>query len=79
MGTVPHKPVRFYNTKGYWYHWDTGWRSWLRHYATSRKVADLNPDGVIIIFYLHNSSGGTMALASARPLTEMSTRIISWG
>jgi hypothetical protein len=25
----------------------TRWRSWLRHYATSRKVAGSNPDEVI--------------------------------
>jgi len=28
----------------------TRWRSWLRHCATSRKVADSIPDGVIGIF-----------------------------
>ena len=27
----------------------TRWRSWLRHYATSRKVAGSIPDGVIIL------------------------------
>ena len=27
------------------------WRSWLRHCATSRKVAGSIPDGVIIIFH----------------------------
>jgi hypothetical protein len=26
------------------------WRSWLRHYATNRKVAGSVPDGVIGIF-----------------------------
>ena len=30
---------------------DTRWRSWLRHCATSRKVAGSNPDGVIGIFH----------------------------
>jgi len=30
-------------------------------------------------FHLHNSSGRTMAMGSTQPLTEMSTRIISWG
>jgi len=30
----------------------TRWRSWLRHYATSRKVAGSIPDGVIGIFSL---------------------------
>ena len=40
------------------------WRSWLRHCATSQKVAGSIPDGVIGIF---------------QPLTEMSTGNISWG
>jgi hypothetical protein len=31
------------------------------------------------IFHLHNPSGRTMALQSTQPLTEMSTRNISWG
>ena len=30
----------------------TRWRSWLRHCATSRKVAGSIPDGVIGIFSL---------------------------
>ena len=51
------------------------WRSWLRHCATSRKVAGSIPNGVIEIFHWHNPSGRTMALASTQPLTEMSTRI----
>jgi len=29
----------------------TQWRSWMRHYATSRKVAGSIPDGVIGIFH----------------------------
>jgi len=41
---------------------DTQWRSWLRHCATSRKVAGSIPDGVIGIFHWHNPSGRTMAL-----------------
>jgi hypothetical protein len=44
----------------------TQWRSWLRHCATSRKVAA-------------SISGRTMALGSTQPLTEMSTGNISWG
>jgi hypothetical protein len=32
-----------------------------------------------IFFHSHNPSGRTMALGSAQPLTEMSTRDISWG
>jgi hypothetical protein len=32
-------------------YWGTRWFSWLRHYATSRKVAGSIPDGVTDIFY----------------------------
>ena len=56
----------------------TRWRSWLRHRATSRKVAGSIPDGDIEIFHWHNPSGRTIALGSTQPLTEMSTRNISW-
>ena len=31
--------------------WGTRWRSWLRHCATSHKVAGSIPDGVIGIFH----------------------------
>ena len=31
--------------------WGTRWCSWLRHYATSRKVAGSIPDGIIGIFH----------------------------
>jgi hypothetical protein len=58
---------------------DTRWRSWLRHCATSRKVACSIPDGVTGIFHWHNPSGRTMAVGLTQPLTEMSTRNISWG
>jgi len=54
------------------------WRSWLRHCATSRKVMGSIPNGVGI-FHWHNPSGHAMALVSTQPLTEMSTRNISWG
>jgi len=56
----------------------TRWHSWLRHCATSRKVACSIPDGVIGIFHGHNLSGRTMALGFAQSLAEMSTRNISW-
>jgi hypothetical protein len=49
------------------------------HYATNRQVAGSISDGVIDIFHLHNPSNRTMALGSTQPLTEMSTRCISWG
>ena len=38
-----------------------------------------DPDCVIQIFHCLNRSGLTMALGSTKPVTEMSTRIISWG
>jgi hypothetical protein len=47
--------------------------------ATNRKVAESIPDGVIGIFHLHNPSCRTVALESTQPLTEMSTKNISWG
>ena len=47
--------------------------------ATNRKFAGSIPDGVIGIFHLHNPSDRIMALGSTQPLTEMSTRSISWG
>ena len=56
----------------------TRWRSWLRHCVTSRKVAVSIPDGVIGMCHWHNPSGRTMVLGLIRPLTEMSTRNISW-
>jgi hypothetical protein len=57
----------------------TRWLSWLRHYARSRKFADSIPEGVIGIFHWHSPSGRRMALGSTQPLTEMSTKGISWG
>jgi hypothetical protein len=44
----------------------------------SRKVTGSIPD-VIGIFHGHNSSVYTIALGLTQPLTEMSTRNISWG
>ena len=52
---------------------------WLRCCATNRKVAGSIPHGVIGIFHWRNPSDRTMALWSTQPLTEMSTRSISWG
>ena len=54
------------------------WRSWLRHCTTRRKVVSSIPDGVIAFFHWHNTSVRTMALGLTQPLTEMSTRNISW-
>jgi hypothetical protein len=55
------------------------WYSWLRHCATSRKVAGSIPVGVIDIFHWHNSSGRALAPELAQPLTKMSSKDISWG
>jgi hypothetical protein len=41
----------------------TRWRSWLRHCATSRKVAGSITDGVIGIFRSYNPTGRNMALS----------------
>ena len=54
----------------------TRWPSWLRHSATSRKVAGSIPVYVIGIFHRHNPSGRTMALGVTQSLTGMSTRLI---
>jgi hypothetical protein len=53
---------------------DTRWRSWLKQYATSRKVAGSIPDEVIGFFRWPNSNSRTMTQVSTQPLTEMSTR-----
>jgi len=52
----------YYKYKG------TRWRSWLKHCATSRKVAGSVPSGVIGIFHWHNPFGRTMTLVSTQPL-----------
>ena len=57
----------------------TRWRSCLRHCAPNQKVVGSIPNDVIGIFHWHNPSGRTMALGLTQPLTEMSTRNISWG
>jgi len=46
---------------------------WLRRCAANRKVAGSN------FSLIKNPSNRTMALGSTQPLTEMSTRSISWG
>jgi hypothetical protein len=57
----------------------TRWRSWLRHCATNWKVAGSIPDGVTGIFQWLDPSGRIVALGSTQPLTEVSTRDLSWG
>jgi len=46
--------------------------------ATNWKIVGLIPVGVIGIFHCH-LAGRAMALGLTQPLTEMSTRNISWG
>jgi hypothetical protein len=55
------------------------WCNWLRHCATSRKVAGSILDGVTGTFQWYNPSGRTLALGLTQPLTEMSTRNMPWG
>jgi hypothetical protein len=43
--------------------------SWLRHYATSRKVAGSIPHEIIESFNCPNTSSRTVALGSTQPLT----------
>jgi hypothetical protein len=57
----------------------TRWRSWLRHYATNRKVAGSIPDEVTGFFNWPNPSTCAVALGPTQPLTEMSTRNIPGG
>jgi len=52
----------------------TRWRSCLRNWATSQKVAVSISDGVVDIILL----AALWCLGSTRPLTEMNTRNISW-
>jgi hypothetical protein len=55
----------------------TWWCNWLRHCATSWRVAGSILDGVTGIFHWHNPSDHTIAPGSTQPLTQMSTRNIS--
>jgi hypothetical protein len=57
----------------------TQYRSWLRHYSTSWKVADSNPDDIIGFFNGLSPSSRTMVLGSTQPLAEMSTRNLPGG
>jgi hypothetical protein len=58
--------------------WGKRWRTWLRHCATSRKVAGSIPDGVIAIFHWFWHTDRSVALGSTQCLTEMNNRDISW-
>jgi hypothetical protein len=46
--------------------------------VSNRQVAGSIPDCVSGFFHWHNPLGRTMVLGSIQPLTEMSTRNISW-
>jgi hypothetical protein len=46
--------------------WGTPWRSWLRHCATSRKVAGSIPDGVIFHFSFRPHCGSRLGSSSNR-------------
>jgi hypothetical protein len=52
---------------------------WWMCCATNRKVTGSILDGVMEFFIDINPSDRTMALRSTQPLTEMSTKSISWG
>jgi hypothetical protein len=52
--------------------------AWLRHYATSRKVAVSSPYEVNF-FNSPDPSSRIMALGSTQPLTEMSTMNLPGG
>jgi hypothetical protein len=49
-------------------------RRWLRHYATSRNVADSIPHQIIFFSFVDSSNPSSRALGSTQPLTEMSAR-----
>jgi hypothetical protein len=51
------------------------WRTWLMHYATSRKVAGFIANKVTgFSFHLPNPSSRIKALGLTQPLTEMNAR-----
>ena len=54
----------------------TRWRSWLRQWLASRKVAGSIPDGRI--FHRRDFSSLILAPESTQPLTVNGTRNISW-
>jgi hypothetical protein len=53
--------------------------SWLRHYATSQKVAGSIPDEVIEISIDLILPAALWLWGSNQPLTEMSIRNLPWG
>jgi hypothetical protein len=74
--TRPHpvsKPHSLFFTFTPFKLWGTRWRSWLRHGATSRKVAGSIPDGVIGIFHWHIPSGRTTTTITTTTSTTNTT------
>jgi hypothetical protein len=74
----------YYNSSNSYFILHQGWkgtryRSWLRHYATNRKVVGSIPDEVIGFFNWPNPSSSTMTLGSSQLLTEMSSRNLPGG
>jgi hypothetical protein len=55
------------------------WLHAVRHCAATQKVAVAIPDEIIGFFNLPNPSSRTMALGSAQPPTEMSTKNFARG
>jgi hypothetical protein len=55
------------------------WRGWLRHCATSRKVAGSVLNGVTGTFHWHNPSGCIMALGSTQTLKKWGPGIFPGG
>jgi hypothetical protein len=75
MGSLKQRQVGliflpYYKSEG-----GSRYRSWLRHYATSWKVAGSIPNELI----WPNPSSRTTALGSIQPLTEMSTTNLPGG
>jgi hypothetical protein len=52
--------------------------SWQQRFRLWNVTGSI-PDSVTGIFHWHNRFGRTVALGSTQPLTEMSTRNLSWG
>ena len=53
----------------------TRWSSWMRHWATSRKVAGSIPGGVTDVFHSIIPSDYILLMGSNQPLTEMSKTV----
>jgi hypothetical protein len=60
-------------------HGGTRLRSWLRHYARSRKVAGSIPDEIIKFLNWPNTSSSIMAQGSTQPVTVMNIRNLPGG